>query len=116
MKNYINRLVGLLVLTLAIPLSAQTVINYEDGSTYTLEEGEKIFITSGNLFGLTESEGSFSFGKRAPHAERDFTETETADDYPVGSEEWCELYVPWSEGYTFNMQLYIRTCPQWGEQ
>ena len=115
MKNYINQLMGLLVLTLAIPLSAQTVINYDDGSTYTLEENEKIFITSGNLFGLVESEGSYSFGRKLPNDERDYVETDTADNYPVGSEKWCELYVPWSEGLNFNMQWYMRVCPQWGQ-
>lgn len=29
---------------------AQTVINYEDGSTYTLKDGEKIYISKNQLF------------------------------------------------------------------
>ena len=114
MKNYINPRLGLLALVLAIPLSAQTVISYDDGSTYTLEENERIFISKNRLFGLTQTEGVFSFGEKLPNDKRDYQEEESYEDYPMGSEKWCELYVPWSEGFTWNMQAYLRYCPQEG--
>jgi len=95
--------------------TAATVITYDDGSTYTLAEGEKVFVTDGRLFGLTQSDGVYSFGEKLANTKRDFTDTETADDYPVGSERWCELYEPWSEGLTFDMIWDQRVCPQWGE-
>ena len=90
---------------------ADTVITYDDGSTYTLEANEKVFITSGRLFGLTQTDGVYSFGEQEANDERDHTVVEDSyDNYPMGSEKWCELYVPWSEGFTFNMQTYIREC------
>ena len=104
-----------LALTTPMAASAATVINYDDGSTYTLAEGEKVFITDKRLFGLTQTDGVYSFGEKLANTKRDFTVDETAADHPVGSERWCELYEPWSEGYSFNMQWYIRSCPQWGE-
>ena len=90
---------------------ADTVITYDDGSTYTLEADEKVFITSGRLFGLTQTDGVYSFGEQEANDERDHTVVEDSyDNYPAGSEKWCELYVPWSEGLTFNMQMYMRAC------
>ena len=98
---------------LADTRGSSTVITYDDGSTYTLEAGEKVFITSGRLFGLTRTDGVYSFGEKEANDERDYDDDEPSDDYndyPVGSAEWCELYVPWSEGLTFNMQAYMRAC------
>ena len=90
---------------------ADTVITYDDGSTYTLEANEKVFITSGRLFGLTQTDGVYSFGEQEANDERDYdVPSDDYNDYPVGSEKWCELYVPWSEGFTFNMQTYMRVC------
>jgi hypothetical protein len=107
-------LLASLLLMAPMGATAATVITYDDGSTYTLEEGERVFVTDKRLFGLTQTDGVYSFGEKLANTKRDFTVEETADDYPVGSERWCELYEPWSEGYTFNMQWYIRVCPQWG--
>ena len=41
---------GLALLGFAAAISAETVINYDDGSTYTLTEGEEIYISKGTLF------------------------------------------------------------------
>jgi len=111
---WLRRTLTAIALIFPMAASAATVINYADGSTYTLAEGEKIFITDKRLFGLTQADGVYSFGEKPANTKRDFVDEETADDYPVGSERWCELYEPWSEGMTFNMQWYIRACPQWG--
>jgi len=90
---------------------ADTYITYDDGSTYTLKENERVFITERRLFGLTQTEGVFSFGEQPPNDKRDYdVPSEDYNDYPVGSEKWCELYVPWSEGMTFNMQWWLRSC------
>lgn len=89
---------------------ADTFITYDDGSTYTLEENERVFVTTGRLFGLTQTDGVYSFGEQPANEQRDYQDDESYEDYPVGSEKWCELYVPWSEGYTFNMQWYLRAC------
>jgi len=89
---------------------ADTFITYDDGSTYTLKENERVFVTERRLFGLTQTEGVFSFGEQPPNDKRDYTDEDSYENYPVGSEEWCELYEPWSEGLTFNMQWWLRSC------
>ena len=116
MNDYLSILTAALCtfLILATPDGlADTVITYDDGSTYTLKDNEKVFITSGRLFGLTQTDGVYSFGEQEANDERDYDDDVPSDDYndyPVGSEKWCELYVPWSEGLTFNMQVYMRSC------
>ena len=91
---------------------ADTFITYDDGSTYTLKEDERVFVTDRRLFGLTQTEGVFSFGEQEPNEKRDYTDGDSFKNYPPGSEKWCELYEPWSEGFTFNMQTWIRACQE----
>ena len=114
MNDYLSILTAALCtfLILASPDGlADTVITYDDGSSYTLEAGEKVFITSGRLFGLTQTDGAYSFGEQEANEKRDHDGVDDSyKNYPAGSEKWCELYVPWSEGLTFNMQWYIRAC------
>lgn len=92
--------------------SAETVINYDDGSTYTLEDGQEIYISteSSALFKrqLMKNKDTF-FRVQQPWATRDHVPTE-ADDLEIGSPEWCAAYIPWSEGYSFNMQWWQRAC------
>ena len=90
---------------------ADTFITYDDGSTYTLDENERVFITKGRLFGLTQTDGVYSFGEQPANEKRDYDDVaESFEDYPVGSAKWCELYEPWSEGFTWNMQYWLRAC------
>lgn len=92
--------------------SAETVINFDDGSTYTLENGEEIFIsTSGKpLFSRRQySNQDIYFTAQEPWSTRDFVPTAT-DDLVVGSHEWCAAFVPWSEGLTFSQQAWGRYC------
>ena len=89
---------------------AQTVINYEDGSTYTLVEGEDIYITTedSQFFKRTiYSSGSTYFVVQSPWSRRDYI-NEPAEDYPVGSHEWCKTYIP--EGFTFGTLTWQRLC------
>tara|TARA_R100001086_G_C11627140_1_gene200533 strand:- start:47 stop:421 length:375 start_codon:yes stop_codon:yes gene_type:complete len=88
----------------------QTVIDYEDGSTYTLEEGENIFVSTQPVFSKkTYNTGAVYFTPVEANTQRDYVASPT-DGMEVGSHEWCKAYVPWSEGYTFNMQAWQRFC------
>lgn len=96
-------------------VSAQTYIDYEDGSTYTLERREEAYVTHEIVFVKREySSGDVYFRALAPNTKRDYIETPW-DDLQPGSHEWCKQYVPWSEGYTFNMQTWQRSCDTNGD-
>ena len=99
--------------------TAQTVINYDDGSTLTLTEDEKVMVTEGKLYRKqTYSNGKTIQFKEYPETtRRDYVEVDngTDDDMVFGSNEWCASYVPWSEGYTFNTQWWQRTCDTNGD-
>ena len=90
----------------------QTVINFDDGSTYTLEDGQEIYITNNGraLFNrqIMKNKDTF-FRAQKPWSKRDYVAQET-DGFEPGSHEWCKAYEPWSEGYTFNMQTWQRHC------
>ena len=99
--------------------TAQTVINYEDGSTLTLAEGEMIHVTKDLLY----RQQSYSNGRTIQFkvypetTRRDYVEVDngTDPDQVVGSHEWCKAYVPWSEGLTFTMIAWQRTCDTNGD-
>jgi hypothetical protein len=103
-----------LFLLLLLPLSAhsETVINYDDGSTYTLAEKEKIYITKGKLFTQKNySNGNVHFTLQKEHSKRDYVpDPDGTDDMVIGSHEWCKAYVPWHEGLTFDMISWQRAC------
>ena len=106
----------LILALVTIPFAAHsaTVINYDDGSTLTLEEGEMIHVTKGKLYQQrTYSNGRTIQFKVFPETtRRDYVAPENGTDpeMTVGSHEWCAAYVPWSEGYTFGMQAWQRYC------
>lgn len=108
-----------LILALVIPFAAHsaTVINYDDGSTLTLTEGEKIHVTKGKLYQQrTYSSGTaretIQFKVFPETTKRDYVAPDNGTDpeMTVGSHAWCAAYVPWSEGYTFAMQAWQRYC------
>tara|TARA_B100001287_G_scaffold66836_1_gene54634 strand:+ start:14136 stop:14516 length:381 start_codon:yes stop_codon:yes gene_type:complete len=108
-------LLGLAVFTL--PASAQTVINFEDGSTFTLEAGQQIYISNeaSTLFKRKlMNDKSTYFISQKPWASRDYV-PEPIDSMTPGSHEWCVEYVPWSEGFTFGMQTFQRACDTNGD-
>jgi len=89
---------------------SQTVINYDDGSTYTLEDNEHIFVTTHNVYSKTTySKGGVYFKPVDENKKRDFVASET-DGMEPGSDEWCEVYVPYTNGYTFDDQIWERAC------
>ena len=92
----------------------QTVINFDDGSTYTLEEGQEIYISSeaSTMFKrkLMGNEDTFFYAQE-PWSKRDYVADEDGtDDMTVGSHAWCEAYVPWHEGLTFDMISWNYAC------
>lgn len=105
----------LMILGLAavvLPAFSATVINFEDGSTYTLEDGQEIYIStpSSALFKRKVfSNKNTYFTAQKPWAKRDYVPQPT-DGLSPGSHDWCVAYVPWSEGFTFNMQTWQRHC------
>jgi hypothetical protein len=104
----------LILALVLIPFSAhsETVINYDDGSTYTLSEGEKIYIAKRKLFTQKNyNNGNVYFTLQKEHTKRDYVpDPDGTDDMVVGSHEWCKAYVPWHEGLTFDMIAWQRFC------
>ena len=106
----------LLALLLALPLtaSAATVINYDDGSTYTLSENQEIYISTPTsaLFKrqLMKNKDTF-FRVQKPWTKRDYVpDPAGTDNMAIGSHAWCGAYVPWHEGLTFDMISWQRAC------
>ena len=94
---------------------SQTVIEYDDGSTYTLDDRENVFVSTRPLFTKkTYSNGAVNFTPVEANSDRDYVASPT-DGIEIGSAEWCAAYVPWSEGYTFNMQAWQRHCDTNGD-
>ena len=90
----------------------QTVISFDAGSTYTLEDHQEIYISNEgrSLFKrqIMKIKDTF-FRVQQPWDKRDYIADET-DDMEPGSEEWCETYVPYQNGYTFDDQIWQRSC------
>lgn len=109
--KYLLTLVALMPLT----VFGATVINYDDGSTLTLAEDEKIHVTKGKLYKRTTlSNGrTIQFKESVETSRRDYVappDNGTTEEMTVGSHEWCKAYTPWSEGLTFGMVAWQRYC------
>jgi len=106
----------LLSLLALVPLcvAAETVINYDDGSTLTLEADEQIMVTKGKLYQqrIYNSGRTVQFKEFPATTRRDYVPIDngTDDDMAIGSHEWCKAFVPWSEGLTFTQVTWQRTC------
>lgn len=113
MKSVFFAVIGLFSLSAV----AQTYIDYPDGSTYTLKEGERIYITPADLYIKNAyQDGSVHFKRMYPSTKRDTSSDPFVSDQPaVGSHEWCQDYVPWSEGLTFAMISWQRYCDSNGD-
>ena len=110
----------MLVLALvSFSATAATVINYDDGSTLTLKVGEMIHVTKDKLYQQrTYSNGKTIQFKEFPEtSRRDYVEVDngTDVDMTVGSHAWCTSYIPWSEGLTFTMVAWQRSCDSNGD-
>ena len=88
----------------------QVIVQYEDGTAYTLDDSESVFVSSQQTFSKkTYNNGAVYFTPLEANTKRDFVPS-PSNGIEVGSTEWCKAYVPWSEGYTFNMQAWQRFC------
>ena len=93
---------------LSFNVYADTVINYDDGSTYTLGEREKIYVSTGKVFDKKNyKNGNVYFTNRVEHGRRDYVAQPTDG---LTGHEWCMAYEPWSEGLTFAMIQWQRAC------
>ena len=97
----------------AMSASAQTVIYYEDGTTYTLQPNEKVYVETAKKMYRKKSykNGNEYFTHTTPNEKVDY-EPEAHEGMEAGSEEWCEAYAPYlyANGYTFDDQIYLRAC------
>lgn len=96
---------------------AETVISFDDGSTYTLTGGQEIFISTSSspLFKRKVfSNKNTYFLAQKPWAKRDYV-PQPQDEYGVGSHEWCQAYIPWSEGLSFDMITWQKACDTNGD-
>ena len=110
--KYMNEMfIALLLVTgLTAFVKADTVINYDDGSTYTVPAGDKVYVTGEKLFKKKQwPNGGVNFSVVHSNSKRDFVPTEPVGA-PEGSHEWCKEYVPWSEGLSFGMITWQRSC------
>ena len=105
-------LFGVLFLFVSGIVYPATVINYDDGSTYTLSNNQEIYISTPNssLFKrqLMKNKDTF-FRVQKPWTVRDYV-PQPQDPFAVGSHDWCKVYIPWSEGLTFDMISWQRAC------
>ena len=106
-----KRLLALLALTTCVSAATgATIVNYDDGSTYTLTEGQEVYISTQTLFKrrILNNKDTF-FTAQDAWTSRDYV-PEPQDPFEPGSHEWCKSYVPWGEGLTFDMILWQRVC------
>jgi len=97
---------------LASPLAlAQIYIDYPDGSTYTVKEGENVFVTPANVYmKSTYQDGSVSFKRIHPSTRRDSSYVApVSEQYQPGSHEWC-LNFNTALPYTFETVTWKRLC------
>ena len=108
------RAIFCLLLLVAMPLGANPIVVYPDGSQYTLKDGERIYIQSGHqeVFARPDfTNGNVYFTKKESLDTLDPSASPT-DGLEPGSPEWCEAYAPllYSTGYSFDDQIYLRAC------
>ena len=90
------------------------VIVYPNGSQYTLKDGEVIYIHHGSQDVYAKSDynnGNIYFTSKDALNSTD-PEADPLEDIIPGSEEWCEKYVPFTEGYTWDDQMWQRACQE----
>ena len=121
MKNLNEMFVGLAVVFImalaAIGVKAETLISYDDGSTYTVGENEEVYVASKNtkLFTLqTYSKGDVYFRKQAPWAKRDYVAPATptgsfTDVDDTGFSQACADFDT-SQGLTFGYIYWDKAC------
>ena len=76
-----------LIMFSSMNVLADTVINYDDGSTYTLKSNEEIYISKNNIYSLTGSTSKvLRLFKEDPWSKRDYVPE------PVTGDELCWVW------------------------
>ena len=88
---------------------AKTVILYDDGSQYTVEDSEHVYVSNySRLYQLKQySKGDIQLRKVSPWTGRDQVYVENPN--PMGTREWCEAHDLHANGYTFDDQVWYRS-------
>ena len=92
---------------------AETTIYYDDGTTYTLLNGEEAFVSYGDMYVKSEflDSGQILFAPRYPNRKRDYVETDDpSDGLTPGGPEWCAVYEPFQDGYSFADAIWQKNC------
>ena len=124
MKNFNEMFVGLAVVFImalaAIGVKAETLISYDDGSTYTVGENEEVYVAPKNtrLFTLQSyAKGDVYFRVQAPWAKRDYVAPVTTtgstgsftDVDDAGFSQACADFDT-SVGFTFGYVYWDQIC------
>jgi|SRR5210317_306077 hypothetical protein len=90
--------------------NASTYIDYPDGSSYTVPDGQNVYVTNEIVFTKrVYANGAVYFTPLAPNAKRDQEVSSTSGLTP-GSHDWCKAFVPWSNGFTFGQMTWDSQC------
>ena len=124
MKNFNEMFVGLAVVFImalaSIGVKAETLISYDDGSTYTVGENEEVYVAPKNtrLFTLQSyAKGDVYFRVQAPWAKRDYVAPVTTtgstgsftDVDDAGFSQACADFDT-SVGFTFGYVYWDQIC------
>ena len=90
---------------------SQTVIYYEDGTSYTVKDNEHVYVSqAGKMYQKKDyNNGNVYFTHKTPNDQLD-PEASPTDGLEPGSPEWCDAYTPYQYGYTWDDQIYERAC------
>jgi hypothetical protein len=95
---------------------AKTVILYDDGSQYTVEDSEHVYVSNySRLYQMKQySKGDIQLRKVSPWTGRDRVYIENPN--PIGTRQWCEAHDLHANGYTFDDQYWLRACDVNGDR
>ena len=95
---------------------SQTVITFEDGSTYTVKDSQDVYVSNkaSSLFKRRIQGKDTFFYVQEPWASRDYV-AEPTDGLTVGSHEWCKAFVPWTNGLSFDQVAFNQSCDTNGD-
>ena len=121
MKNFNEMFVGLAVVFImalaAIGVKAETLISYDDGSTYTVGENEEVYVAPKDTKMYTSQtypKGNVIFRVTAPWAKRDYVAPATptgsfTDVDDTGFSQACADFDT-SVGFTFGYMYWNQIC------
>lgn len=117
MRHFNEMTVGLLVVALmslaSLALAEDnrvTSIEYANGDVYTVKSNENVFVSKNdNLWTYSVQSKSLKFEKQWPTRLSNEV-IAPPNTNPVGQHEWCKAHELFAYGYTFDDQLFMRSC------